>query len=706
MRPARWDLNWGVAMASTINKLFNARYSGLIVTGFKGTLGLEVKGGEKFNTPGKPKQPRVLCVPIAEGLLAVLRNCVSSVSVVGQAAWCRISADAYQDVHCISASMPRPVGAVVGIDSQVPRFMTTIASTSPNAKADEGKTELSVYPLALLSAVVAYQTGSNGGRPLLELHLDLLRELNRLGELPLTGNSQAADELRQGKNPGLSDRLKSLVRSVTDEAYEYLAYGQTTTGLQALPIQRNCWTSVKTTVVEPPGWRPGQADMADLLTKPDLLQGFLSDRLWPRPQQQPSQPQQRPKKAKAVVTAASISPSVSSPTTEPLADTFPWCRYIRLAAGICPPAGGSYNLLLQGPAGTRKTTSVFAAGDGMPTIRFSVTAESQVELLLGDYGRNSSGQWTPRLGELARVVRASMLAAFKIALKRGGQILKTVSRFVGSPLLPIIEKVVADPTDQSALTELDQVAWPFDSEAWLPFEAAYFESGASEVGPVIRVFFDEAHDASQNSSLETVLKVLFEDQRKLMLSIAGAGWSDLYGPNCHFVAAGNPDEAARRGSEFGRALRSRFGFTFGVGYPIEEDEAKLIEGATQSVGALFNYPPIDLTLAGFSYEPPARVSKPITREMAEAVAKLGAWTRDQRRRGMLGECLDVRGTIQIARTASHLLATGVQPDQTFKEAIEPVLARLAKLDEDGLPVDAEVESVRQHAEYLARHYRL
>ena len=63
-------------------------------------------------------------------------------------------------------------------------------------------------------------------------------------------------------------------------------------------------------------------------------------------------------------------------------------------------------------------------------------------------------------------------------------------------------------------------------------------------------------------------------------------------------------------------------------------------------------------------------------------------------------------TIQIARTASHLLATGVQPDQAFKEAVEPVLARLAKLDEDGLPVDAEVESVRQHAEYLTRHYRL
>ena len=190
------DLDWGVAMASTINKLFNARYSGLVVAGFKSTLGLEIKGGEKFNTPGKPKQPRVVCVPIAEGLLAVLRNCVSSVSVVGQAVWCRISADAYQDVHCISASMPRPLGAVVGIDQQVPRFMTTLASTSQNAKADEGKTELSVYPLAMHAAAVTYQSGGNGGRKLLELHLDLLRELNVIGELPLTGSSQAADNLR------------------------------------------------------------------------------------------------------------------------------------------------------------------------------------------------------------------------------------------------------------------------------------------------------------------------------------------------------------------------------------------------------------------------------------------------------------------------------------------------------------------------------
>jgi hypothetical protein len=699
-------------MASTINKLFNARYSGLVVAGFKSTLGLEIKGGEKFNTPGKPKQPRVVCVPIAEGLLAVLRNCVSSVSVVGQAVWCRISADAYQDVHCISASMPRPLGAVVGIDSQVPRLMTTLASTSQNAKADEGKTELSVYPLALLAAAVAYQTGGNGGRRLLEVHLDLLRELNTIGELPLTGNSQAADNLRQGKNAGLSDRLKALVRSVTDEAYEYLTYGQTTTGLQALPTQRNCWQTVKTNVVAPPGWRPGQPDMADLLVKPDLLADFLNDRLWPRPQ--PQQPQQQPRqqrsrKTKSAATAASASgpaPPVNPPTTEPPPDAFPWCKYIRLAAGICPPAGGSYSLLLQGPAGTRKTTSVFAAGDRMPTVRFSVTAESQVELLLGDYGRNASGQWTPRLGELARVVRASMLAAFKVALERGGSITGTISRFKGAPLLPVVEKIAADPTNQDALAELDRLAWPFDPDVWAPFEAAYFESGAPEVGSVIRVFFDEAHDASQNPSLETVLKVLFEDQRKLMLSIAGAGWRDLYGSNCHFVAAGNPDEAARRGSEFGRALRSRFGFTFGVGYPIEEDEAKIVEGAAQSASALFNYPPVDLALASFSYEPPVRVAKPITREMAEAIAKLGAWTRDQRRRGMLGECLDVRGTIQIARTASHLLARGDAPGQAFKEAVEPVLARLAKLDEDGLPVDAEVESIRQHTEYLTRHYRL
>jgi hypothetical protein len=678
-----------------------------MVTGFQTTLGLEIKGGDKFNTPGKPKQPRVLCVPITEGLLAVLCRCVSSVSVVGQAVWCRISVDAYQDVHCISASMPRPPGAVVGIDSQVPRFMTTLASTSQNAKADEGKTELSVYPLALLAAAIAYQTGGNGGRRLLETHLDLLHELEAIGELPLTGSSQAADELRQGKNPGLSDRLKSLVRSVTDEAYEYLTYEQTTTGLQVPPAQRNCWKSVKTNVSEPPGWRPGQTDMADLLMKPDLLEDFLNDRLWPRPQ--PQQQQQSSRKTKAAVTAASIvepAPSVRPPTREPAPDAFPWCRYIRLAAGICPPTGGSYSLLLQGPAGTRKTTSVFAAGDGMPTVRFSVTAESQVELLLGDYGRNADGQWTPRLGELARVVRASMLAAFKVALQRGGRVTNTLSRFTSTPLLSIIAKVAADPTDQDVLAELDQMAWPFDSDVWLPFEAAYFESKAPEVGPVVRVFFDEAHDASQNPSLETALKVLFEDQRKLLLSLAGAGWRDLYGPNCHFVAAGNPDEAARRGSEFGRALRSRFGFTFGVGYPIEEDETKLVESATQSANVLFTYPPMDLALAGFSYEPPVRVAKPIPREMAEAIAKLGAWTRDQRRRGMLGECLDVRGTIQIARTASHLLAKGDALGQAFKEAVEPVLARLAKLDEDGLPVDAEVESIRQHAEYLTRHYRL
>ena len=703
-------------MASTINKLFNARYSGHIVAGFKSTLGLEIKGGEKFKTPGKPKQPRVLCIPIAEGLLAVLRNCVSSVSVVGQAVWCRINADAYQDVHCISSSMPRPLGAIVGIDPQAPRFMTTLASTSKNAKADEGKTELSVYPLALLAAAVTYQTGASGGRRLLEVHLDLLRELNAIAELPLTGSSQAADELRQGKKQGLSDRLKALVRSVTDEAYEYLTYGQTTTGLQALPTQRNCWTAVKTNVVAPPGWRPGQPDMADLLVKPDLLADFLNDRLWPRPQPQQSQPQPQPqpqpqqsrktKSAASAATAVKPAPSINPPANESLPDAFPWCKYIRLAAGICPPAGGSYSLLLQGPAGTRKTTSVFAAGDRMPTVRFSVTAESQVELLLGDYGRNANGQWTPRLGELARVVRASMLAAFKVALMRGGCVTNTISRFKGLPLLPILEKLAAAPIDSDALAELDRLAWPFDPDVWTAFEAAYFESGAPQIGPVIRVFFDEAHDASQNPSLETVLKVLFEDQRKLMLSIAGAGWRDLYGSNCHFVAAGNPDEAARRGSEFGRALRSRFGFTFGVGYPIEEDEAKLVESATQSANGLFNYPPLDLALASFSYEPPVRIAKPIPREMAEAIAKLGAWTRDQRRRGMLGECLDVRGTIQIARTASHLLATATTPGQAFNEAVEPVLARLAKLDEDGLPVDAEVESIRQHTEYLTRHYRL
>ena len=673
---------------SNIGKLYNRKYIDTPVKHILNVLGLTITGRQRFTSSVKPNPNRTYCVPLVEGAVALLRQfvceCVTpAIGGTNGLVWCRIRSEAYEDVCCTD---PQSDDAIVGINDAQRRISTTIASISQNAGSDDGHTDLAVYPLALLLAAERYRTNDDTGVELLRSHLSLIQRLDDIGELDLSGTSQTAGDLVAGAMPALAAELQELFATAADECYEFMHWGTSTNGLATVPQTSRLWTTRKINITSPPGWRANADDMAGLLTNPDTLAEFLGDRLFPRPAIQPP-----------VIDPAGVPNTVRDP--------FEWASYIPDAALIVPPAGGSYGVLLQGRAGTRKTTLIFGLSDKMPTVRVGVTSEAMVELLLADHVRGSNG-WAPALGELAKPIRASMLAAFVVALKRGATISDTLSRYKAEPITKALQKLAARPDDKDALNELDKLAMPFEQSTWAPFQSAYFESNAPAIGPVLRLFLDEIHDAADNDSLRTILKVLMEDQRKLLLSIAGAGWYDLYAQNVHLVAAGNPDECARTGSDFGRALRSRFGFAFGVGFPEEEEEKRLIFDGCQDAGAMFNYPPADLSLASYDYTPPVRSGKKLTAGMANAIAAFARWTREQHSQGMIAELLDFRGSMQIGRTMMHYLTRTNDPGQAFMDSIEPVVARLAAYDENGLPIQAQAESIRQQAAYLTTQHSL
>jgi hypothetical protein len=577
-------------------------------------------------------------------------------------------------------------------------------------------------------------SGRDEGKPLLTSWLSWTKCLSGIGELPLAGNSILARNIKNGNNPQTADELCRLVRDMADEAYDLIKWGKSTVGLDRSQLVSQDCSVKQMTLRAPIGWRSGVEDAMTMLLDPAGLEAFLSDRVYPRSiartqvaqaqqvaQQAANQRRQRRRASTAAAPVAATPPrpdpappppgaaapamtatrQYSPEITGPQFQIYPWARQVYRASRVCMPQGGCYGSLMVGPAGTLKTTSVFEIGDGMPTVKFSVASQADVALLLGDYGRDHSGQWVPRLGVFARVVRASMLQAFCVALKRGGKIDETLARYSSAPVLAVLEKIKQCPDDADARNELDSAVYPYYPEGWRVFESAYFEAGGHTVGPVVRLFLDEIHDTADNKSIETLLKVALEDARQLMLSMAGAGWVDLVAPNIHFVAAGNPDEAVRRGSEFGRALRSRFGFTVGVGYPDTNSEVELAVSATKKgPGPMFQRQPADLSLAGLSFEPPPWQAKELAPNVAASIREFASHTRDERKNGLIPECLDVRGTVQIARTCAYLMTIMSRRD-AFRQAVEPVLARLVQLDEDGLPFETDVERLRQKADSLS-----
>jgi len=720
-----------------VAKLFHSAHRNKRVEALHRTLGLDLHGNDSFADTTKPNQMRKFSPILGEGVAAVSMGHVSQI-VLGIAVQnpgtvsFRIAPDAYTQSMAVPGVPTRDV--IAGFWGTAREAFTSIRSTSANAAPDQGKTEISLFPSMLAWAADAHSGGNSDGIGLLVAWLEWVKQLKAIGELPITGTSSA---VRSGLSQAQRDTLTLCVRRLADEAYELIQYGLSTNSLSHTPPP-NPITAVKLINLRAPvGWTATghNEDASPLFLDPVAFEAFLNDRVYPRSianantaaanqaasqaaqaQQAAREAEERQRLAEQQRRAAerarraeqrrerrrqaaetTFLPEIDGPQFA----TYPWLRHAYRAGRVCMPAGGCYATLLVGPAGTLKTSSIFALADGMPTIKLSVASQSEVPLLLGDYGRDHNGQWVPRLGIFARAVRASMLAAFCVALKREGKIEGTLAQHQGHQLCSILEKLAGSPGDPDARNELDRAAFPYFPEGWAIFQQAYFEAGAHTIGPTVRIFFDEIHDAADNPSLETLLKVAFEDARQVMLSAAGAGWYDLAAPNCQFVAAGNPDEATRRGSQFGRAMRSRFGFTLAVGYPAKLMEEEIALSATLDAGPLFPRPPADLSLANFKYEPIPWQSKPITTSASKTIREFAQFTRDELTNGTIPESLDVRGTVQIARTAAYLLSVGKSPRQAFLDAVEPVLTRLSQADELGLPLDHDVAMLRQKAVSLA-----
>ncbi|HYM00464.1 MAG TPA: hypothetical protein VEZ90_16030 [Blastocatellia bacterium] len=717
--------------ASLSNRLMIQGYNGKRIPAFDRTLGLDLVGLASYTDSRRPNSNRKFAPILGEGIAVTSMGLVDQLvlgtayGIAGTVSF-RVRETAYTD----SVSMRNPVSGDVyaGFRGNDREFVTTLASSSNGAAPGQGKTELSIFPSLLGWACDLLIGGQDDGKPLLTVWLRWINHLRGMGELPLTGNSIAGRNVKNGNNPSMAGTLKTVALELADEAYDLIKWGKSTVGLTAGQLVAQDCSVRQMPLRAPIGWRQNIEDAMKMLLNADDLEAFLTDRVFPRStartqaaQAQQSAQQavnQRRQKRKAAVASAAaeadpdptpvksgpaavVSPRYVPEVTGPQFQLYPWAKQVYRASRVCMPQGGCYGSLMVGPAGTLKTTSVFEIGDGMPTVKFSVASQADVALLLGDYGRDAAGQWTPRLGTFARVVRASMLQAFCVAVKRGGRIEQTAARYSGYPVVTILEKLVQSPDDADARNELDGAVFPYYPESWRVFESAYFESGANGVGPVIRLFLDEIHDTADNRSIETVLKVALEDARQLILSMAGAGWVDLVAPNIHFVAAGNPDEAVRRGSEFGRALRSRFGFTVGVGYPSPIIEAELAVNATRKGGGpMFQRQPADISLPALSFEPPPWQAKELSSGAALAIQEFSAHTREERQNGLIPECLDVRGTVQIARTTAYLM-TLIPPRQAFQQAVEAVLCRLVQLDEDGLPCESDVERLRQKADLIA-----
>lgn len=725
-------------------KLTYKAYLGKPVKPYLDLLGLELKGLEVYQDTRRPFVTRKFMPTLAEGVAAVSQGYVSQIVLGSSYALPRtVSYKIDKAAYAGSLSVVTGVGfdVVAGFRADDLEFFTPLESTSTSKKPGQGKAELSLFPSTLAWAADAFTTGKKEGEHLLQLWLLYIQLLDSIGELPLTGNSMQTRPQSSAQFTASLARCKQLVRDLTDEAYDLIRYGESSISKTAQQLTTRDISIKRDSLRQPIGWRNGIEDAKGMLLSPTEMAAFLNDAKFPRsaarqsasapqpaaqpsqaappppqpapPPAQPSTTQQQPPPAQPATGGQRTprTPRASQPQYVPEVDgpqfaSYPWARQVYRSSRICMPSAGPYASLMVGPAGTLKTTSVFAIGDGMPTVKLSVSSQAEIALLLGDYGRDRTGQWVPRLGVLAQAVRVSMLAAFCIALKRGAKIDAALARHRGNALAPLLEKLAKQPDDPEAREELDQAAFPYYPEVWGVFEDAYFEAKANAVGATVRVFVDEVHDAAENRSLETLLKVAFEDRRQIMLSLAGAGWMDLVAPNCHFVAAGNPDDAARNGGQFGRALRSRFSFTVPVGYPTSAIEQTIALNATASAGPMFDRRPSDLALARFDFEPPPWQSVQLKSEQSAAIQGFADWTRQERKTQMLPDCFDVRATVQVARTVSYLQTVGLSPRDAFSQALEPVYARLVNADEDGLPIANDVEMCRQKAGQIATHHRL
>lgn len=681
---------------------------------FKDKLGISIKGMEVFNMPNKKEPTRKVALQLAEGLAACLMGFVRKTafsgtpnfnfSVYGElelAAYAGSHTADFTDVKNAVSSLCHVCGANFG-DKKV---FTEIPSTSSvQSSTNTGKTELSVFVSALLSAIVEYRNGNPDAARFLEDYQKVLDQLNAFNALPLANVIGGASNAPAA----FSFQLKVAAES----AYEWLAYGGEAERTGA-PSGVFDWEVERQANAVLPGYNPAQ-DFASMLTDADEFRDFVATRKLPKERAATSQATAAGNSTAAPTGVATIAAAGTSSRnrqtnrtaatgaapvvpSKPLRPNLPaYVSGIIDSTRIRMPRGGAYSVLLKGPAGTGKTWAVFNS-DKMPTNRVGVSSEVDAPLLLGEFNRDEDGAWKPFLGSIAKVARTAMLEAMLVQFKRGRQLVWKEFEKYSHPLVKTLKILQSDPNDTEARRELDELANPTAPKSWAIINDAYFALEAPSVGPVRRLFLDEIWDSAGNKEVTTVLKFLMEDERRVILSRSGAGWCDLFAYNIHLVAAGNPDEAMATGIGLSRAIQSRFGFTYGVGYCNEAEEIKrTISGATTRQQPIIK--PVGLELETSNYEPPVMPALNPSEKVAKASVAFGKWTRDEFKAGSLGELLDPRGVDQIAYATAYLHQEfEITLKDAFLAAVESVVDRLCEMDDLGLPLESQKKTVTQKA---------
>lgn len=686
------------------SKMYRPKYlHGKEVKVFEERLGISIKGMETFQMPNKKKTERKVALQLVEGLAACLMGYVSKIRIQtlpnnSVAVYGELEINAYLGSH--TADFNTVMNAVatgathfIGANFVDKQIFTEIASTSKvSGSTNTGKTELSVFISALMSAVVEYRQGNMEAARFLADYLKVLEELTTLGALPLINHAGASN---------VPVTLSFNLKVAAESAYEWLAYGGEAerTGAPASPADWDVAYQTNTLSVF-----THTEDFAGMLVDADEFRRFLSTKKFPN--------ETGASASAGAAAAAGAGSTGNPPPTQPNPKTVPtigrvpvkpqrpnlpaYVLGIQDSTRIRMPRGGSFSVLLKGPAGTGKTWAVFNA-DSMPTNRIGVSSEVDASLLLGEFNRDEDGQWKPFLGSIARVARTAMLEAMLVQLKRGKQLVWKEFDKYNHPLVKILKILQSDPSDVDARRELDELANPTAPRSWAIIHDAYFALEAPEIGPTRRLFLDEIWDSAGNKEVTTVLKFLMEDERRVILSRAGAGWCDLFAYNVHLVAAGNPDESLSTGIGLSRAIQSRFGFTYGVGYCKEKEEIeRTLAGATTRQKTITK--PVSLELESSSYEPPSIPALNVAQNIAEAAVAFAHWTRSEFRGGALGELLDPRGVDQIAYTTAYINQEfDVSLRDSFLAAVETVVDRLCEMDDLGLPLSKQRETVKQKA---------
>lgn len=684
---------------------------------FKERLGLSIKGMENFLMPNKKEPNRKVALQLVEGLAACLMGYVLKTSIVGTpnftfSVYGQLELNAYLGCHTADFSTVQSSissgSHVCGANFGDKKIFTEIPSTSAvQGSINTGKTELSVFISALLSACLEYRNGNQDAERFLLDYQKVLDSLKAARALPL---------INLAGPPSVPTALDYDLKVAAESAYEWLAYAGETERVGAPPRPLDWEVELQANSSVPNYNAP--TDFASMLTDADEFRDFLATKRFPKEAAtgqtaapapsagNPAPPQTTAAPSSSTTTGATPPRSRTRQTTGTApnpASTKPqrsnesaYVLGIRESSQIMMPRGGSYSVLLKGPAGTGKTWAVFNS-DQMPTNRVGVSSEVDAPLLLGEFNRDEDGAWKPFLGSIAKVSRTAMLEAVLVQFKRGKRLEWKEFEKYNHPLVKTLKILQSDPLDTEARRELDAMANPTAPKSWSIINDAYFALEAASVGPVRRLFLDEIWDSAGNKEVTTVLKFLMEDERRVILSRAGAGWSDLFAYNIHLVAAGNPDESMATGIGLSRAVQSRFGFTYGVGYCKEEDEIKRVMSGKDSRQKTI-VKPVGFELETSSYEPPVLPILNPPETVAKAAVQFGKWTRDEFKAGALGELLDPRGVEQVAFTTAFIHQQyDITLKNAFLAAVETVVDRLCEMDDLGLPLDTQRKTAVQKA---------